>query len=102
MGFAMGKRKIDPRHVGSSLDDFLKEEGLLEEVNYNVQKRIIAMEVEAQLKAKRMTKVTLAKRLGTSRAQLDRILDPTSSSITLDTLLKIAEALGKKLEVRFV
>lgn len=86
-------------HIGSSVDEFFAEEGLLEEIEAAAVKRVISLELQSELERKQMTKTELARRLETSRSQLDRILDPDNESITLNTLMKAAALLGKRLHV---
>lgn len=86
-------------HIGSSVDDFFAEDGLLEEIEAAAVKRVISLELQSELERKQMTKTELARRLETSRSQLDRILDPDNESITLNTLMKAAALLGKRLHV---
>lgn len=85
--------------IGSSLDDFLKEDGLYEEVTARVLKRVIARQLGALMREKHLTKTMLAKRMQTSRAQLDRVLDPDNESVTLGTLTRAAHAVGRKLRL---
>ncbi len=87
------------KHIGSSLNDFLEEEGLLEESELVAVKRIIAIQIEQTMRDKAMSKTKMAEVMGTSRASLDRLLDPVNVSITLQTLEKAARALGKRLHV---
>lgn len=89
-------------HVGSNFDDFLQEEGLLDEVQAIAVKRILAYQLEYGMKAKQLTKTAMAKRMGTTRAQLDRLLDPDNPSATLATLVKAANALGKRVKISLV
>ncbi|MBF0388076.1 MAG: XRE family transcriptional regulator [Candidatus Omnitrophica bacterium] len=90
------------KHIGTNFDDFLQEEGLLEEASATATKRVIAYQVQQLMKAKRLTKKEMTSRMGIkSRIQLDRLLDPNNVSVTLLTLEKTANALGKKLEVQF-
>lgn len=86
-------------HIGSSVDEFFAEDGLLEEIEAAAVKRVISLELKSELERKQMTKSELARRLETSRSQLDRILDPDNESITLNTLMKAAALLGKRLHV---
>jgi hypothetical protein len=91
------------KHVGSKVDDFLKEEGLLEESQAVAIKRVLAFQIERIMQEKHLTKKRLTELMNTkSRTQLDRILDPDNASVTLFTLDKVASALGKKLAVRLV
>ena len=89
------------KFTGSNFDDFLEEEGILEEVSVNAHKRLLVLQLKDIMKENDMTKTSLAKRLQTSRSQLDRILDPDNSSITLDVLERVAYAIGKKLHIEF-
>ena len=84
------------KNIGSSFDDFLKEEAMLEEVTAVVMKRVIAWQIAQEMKAQQLTKTALAKRMHTSRAALNRLLDENDSSLTLTTLASAAAALGKK------
>ena len=86
-------------YLGSSVADFFAADGLLEEIEAAAIKRVIALELQLELDRKQMTKTELARRLDTSRSQLDRILDPSNESITLNTLMKAAALLGKRLHV---
>lgn len=90
------------KHIGSSLDDFLAEEGLLDEVNAIVAKRAIAWQIVEAMKQANLTKSAMAKRMHTSRSALDRVLDESDTSLTLDTLSRAAAALGRKLKVEIV
>ena len=89
-------------HEGSTLDDFLKEEGIFEEVQAAALKRVMAMEIADLMEEKQMKKTTLAKRMHTSRAALDRLLDPSNTSVTLATLTRAAAALGRRVKIELV
>jgi antitoxin HicB len=89
-------------HVGSSFDDFLEEENLLTEANEIAIKRVIAWQLQQEIESKRMTKTSVAEAMGTSRAAVDRLLDPTNTSVTLHTLGKAASILGKQLKIELV
>jgi DNA-binding phage protein len=89
-------------HIGSDFDDFLKEEGVLDEVQAVAVKRVVAYQLERGMKAKHLTKTAMAKRMGTTRAQLDRLLDPDNPSATLATLVKAAHAVGKRVKISLV
>lgn len=84
-------------HVGSSFEDFLKEEGIYEEATARAVKRVLAWQIEEAMKAQRLTKSEMARRMCTSRAQLDRLLDPDNDKVQLDTLQRAAAAVGRKL-----
>ncbi|ADU67006.1 hypothetical protein Selin_2289 [Desulfurispirillum indicum S5] len=86
-------------HIGSDFDDFLTEEGILQEVELVAVKRIIAHQIEQELRDKKVTKKVMAEKMHTSRASLNRLLDPENLGITLQTLGKAANALGMRLHV---
>ena len=88
--------------IGSSFDDFLKEEGLYEEVTARAIKRVIARQLGVVMRENHLTKTMLAKRMQTSRAQLDRLLDPENESVTLGTLARAAHAVGRRLKMELV
>jgi len=89
------------KHIGSSFDDFLEEEGLLAETEAIAIKRVIAYQVNELMKSQNMSKVAMAKKMKTSRSALDRLLDPKNTSITLQTLERAAHAIGKRLRIEF-
>ena len=88
------------KHIGSSFDDFLREEGLLAEAEATAVKRVIAYQIEKEMAEHQISKSALARMMQTSRSSLDRLLDPDNSSVTLLTLENAALALGKKLKVQ--
>jgi len=88
------------RHLGSSFDDFLEEEGLRAETEAAAIKRVIAYQIEMEMKRAKLTKSAMAERMCTSRSALDRLLDPANVSITLQTLERAAHALGKNLKIK--
>jgi len=88
-------------YSGSNFDDFLAEEGILEEVSTKAQKRLLALQIEDIMIEANLTKVELAAKMQTSRSQLDRLLDPDNTSITLDSLDRLARAVGKRLRIEF-
>jgi hypothetical protein len=85
--------------VGSSFDDFLKEQGTYEETVDQAVKRVLAFQLEQEMEAQGVTKVAMAKKLKTSRSQLDRVLDPKNESVSLNLLTRTATALGRKLHL---
>ena len=91
---------MNKKHIGSNLDDFLKEEKIYEQVQAAAIKRVIAYQITEEMKKKNLTKTEMASRMKTSRAALERLLDPENASITLITLERAASALGKKLTVQ--
>ena len=88
------------RHIGSSFDDFLQEEGLLAAAEATAVKRIIAHQIEKEMEERNISKSALARMMQTSRSSLDRLLDPENASVTLLTMESAALALGKKLKVQ--
>jgi predicted XRE-type DNA-binding protein len=90
------------KHKGSTLDSFLEEEGILESTEAVAIKRVIAYELEKKMKKDHLNKSEMAEKMHTSRSALDRLLDPTNTSITLSTLAKAAHVIGKKLQVLLV
>ena len=88
------------QYTGSNFDDFLAEEGILDEVTARAYKRLLALQVQDAMTEAQISKSELAGRLQTSRSQLDRLLDPENTAITLDSLERLARALGKQLVVR--
>ena len=89
-------------HIGSAFEDFLEAEGIADEVSGNAVKKLLSYQLLEKLEKGKMTKSELATRLSTSRSAVDRILDPDNESITLHTLQKVAEVLGKKLKIELV
>ena len=87
------------KNTGSTFDSWLREEGIYEEVSENAIKRVIARQVESAMSEKGITKSYMARRMNTSRASLDRLLDPENGSITLGTLHKAAFAVGRKIRL---
>jgi antitoxin HicB len=88
------------KNIGSNFDDFLKEEAMLEEVTAVAMKRVIAWQIAEEMKVQQMTKTALAKKMHTSRAALNRLLDENDASLTLTTLASAAAALGKKVNLQ--
>jgi hypothetical protein len=87
-------------HTGSRFDDFLKEEGIYDEVQARALKRALAAQIGEGMQAASLTKTAMAAMMSTSRSQLDRVLDPDNLSIQLDTLIKAARAVGKVVEIK--
>ena len=88
------------KNIGSSFDDFLQEEAILDETTAVALKRVISWQIAEEMKAQQLTKTTLAKRMHTSRAALNRPLDENDASLTLTTLASAAAALGKKINLQ--
>ena len=94
-------RKANP-HIGSDLDDFLREEGVYDQAEAIAVKRVLACEFERNMQKAQLTKTDMAKRMGTTRAQLDRLLNPENPATTLQTLVKAAGAVGKRIKISLV
>jgi antitoxin HicB len=90
------------RNIGSSFDSFLRDENIYEEVSAAAVKRVLARQVEAAMKEKHFSKAEMARRMHTSRAALDRLLDPDYDAVTLNTLRKAAVAVGRELRLELV
>ncbi|MBA1243414.1 XRE family transcriptional regulator [Pseudomonas japonica] len=90
------------KHIGSDFDDFLSEQGMLEEVSAAALKRVIAWQLEELMKAQKLSKTALAERMHTSRTAVDRALDQNDPGMTLATLASAARALGQRVEVRLI
>ena len=88
--------------IGSDFDDLLKEEGIYELSTAAALKKVLAMQIEAEMKAQQLTKTSMAKRMHTSRAALNRLLDDSGTSLTLTTLASAASALGKGVKIELV
>jgi len=86
-------------HFGSSLDDFLRGEGILEEARSIAVKEALVFQIEQAMKREKITKAEMARRMRTSRAALDRLLDPKNVSVTLQTLFRAAHAVGSDLRI---
>uniref|UniRef100_UPI00260C4A34 XRE family transcriptional regulator n=1 Tax=uncultured Campylobacter sp. TaxID=218934 RepID=UPI00260C4A34 len=86
----------------SSFDDFLKEDGLYEQTKAVAIKRVIAYQIEEEMRAQNITQTELAQRMNTSRAVVSRLLNPKNASLTLSTLSAAVSALGKKLDVSII
>ncbi len=90
------------KHLGSNFDDFLKEQDMLAGAEAVAAKRVLAFQIEMEMKKKRLTKLGMATRMQTSRTSVDRLLDPENMSVTLNTMKKAASVLGKKLTIKLV
>jgi len=89
------------RHLGSALDDILAERGMLEEVKIAAIKRVITLGIADEMRRRHISKSEMAKRMHTSRAMIDRVLDPEKES-TLSSIAQAARAVGKRLELTLV
>ena len=90
------------QHIGSSLDEFLEEEGLLETSQSFAIKQVLAWQIAKFIEQQGLTKADMASRMNTSRSALDRLLDPDNDSVTLKTLQNAASAIGAHLEMKLV
>ena len=90
------------KNIKSDFDTFLKDEGIYEEVNDTAIKRVIAYQIEQEMKAQNITKTKMASLMNTSRAAVNRLLDPDHESLTLNTLESATNALGKRLSITIV
>jgi antitoxin HicB len=90
---------MEKKHLGSNFDDFLAEEGLLEQAEAVAIKRALAFQVEQLMNEQNLSKTEMSRRMKTSRAALERLLDPANQSVTLQTLDRAARALGKRLQI---
>jgi antitoxin HicB len=86
-------------HIGSSFDEFLAEEGILEECEAAALKEVLALQIEQAMKERGINKVQMASRMHTSRSQLNRLLDPKHTTIKLETMQRAAAILGKRIHL---
>jgi antitoxin HicB len=93
--------KTNP-HIGSDFDEFMKEVRHYDEAQAIAVKRVLAYQLERDMQKVKLTKAAMARRMGTTRAQLDRLLNPENPSTTLQTLVKAAGAVGKRIKISFV
>lgn len=91
----MSKRK----HLGSDFEDFLEEEGMLDESEAIAIKRVLAYQVQQEMLKHDLSKAAMARRMNTSRSSLDRLLDPENTSVTLSTMIRAASVMNKKLDI---
>ena len=89
-------------HIGSSFESWLDEKGIREEVTTAAIKAVIAHQLAAEMKIKHITKKRMAEMMQTSRAQLDRILDPENGSATIESLQRAAKIVGRELRLELV
>lgn len=91
-----------PSHSGSSFDSLLEEEGLLEHSEAVAIKRVIAWQLQRAMTKNQISKKEMAGRLGTSRTQVDRLLDPSYIGVSLDNVARAAHAVGKRVRIEIV
>jgi antitoxin HicB len=87
------------KHIGSSFDDFLKEDGIYEEAHSIAIKRVLAWQIAQAMKEQHITKSKMAERMQTSRTQVERLLDPENNSVQLDTIQRAARVVGRRLVI---
>ena len=97
----MTRKTKNPR-IGSSFDDFLDKQGMLEVCEHQALKEILADQVRQAMEENRMSKTAMAERMKTSRRQLDRLLDPRVENVTLATMTKAARAVGRELHIKLI
>lgn len=90
------------KNIGSDFDDFLKEENIFVETQEKAIKKVLAYQIKQAMKENKITKTDMAKRMDTSRCALDRLLDPYNESVTLLTMQKAANAIGRKLFIELI
>ena len=90
------------KNIGSSFDSWLREEGLYEEVSAAAIKRVVARQVGAAMEEKGFSKSEMARRMHTSRAALDRLLDPNNEAVTLNTLRRAAAVIGRQIRLELI
>jgi transcriptional regulator with XRE-family HTH domain len=90
------------RKLGSSLDDFLADEGILEEATSRAQKKVLAWQIGQAMKEQKISKRAMAKRMNTSHAAVLRLLNPDNTSVTLRTMQRAAAVLGKQVRLELV
>ncbi len=93
---------MDTKHLGSSFEDFLREEGTLEETTNRAIKRVLARKLRQLMAEQGLSKSEMARRMQTSRPALERLLDPNNGSVTLNTLQKAAKAVGRELRLELI
>ena len=93
---------MNEQYIGSDFDDFLAEEGLLAEAETVAVKRVVAFQLAQMMTEQKLSKAAMARRMNTSRAALDRLLDPANPSVTLQTLERAASVLGKRVQINLV
>jgi len=91
--------EIETGKPGQLFEDFLAEQGTLEATTERAVKRVFAFQLAAEMQSQKISKVEMARRLETSRSQLDRLLDPDNETVTLATLARAARAVGRTLRL---
>lgn len=100
-GLEQLRKSMSKKNIGSSFDEFLTENTTLNQATAAAVKRVIAWQIEQEMKAQSLNKTEMAKRMHASRAALNRLLDENDTSLTLTTLASAATVLGKTLKIKF-
>lgn len=90
------------KNIGGKFDDFLEEDGILEHAEKVATKRVVAFQLQEEMKKRKISQKTLAQKMRTSRSSVRRLLDPGNDSMTIRTLNRAAKTLGKRIEIRLV
>lgn len=93
---------MNKKNIGSSFDSWLREEGIYEETTATAIKRVLARQLAAAMEEQNLSKAEMARRMHTSRASLDRLLDPDNDAVTLSTLRKAATVVGREIRLELV
>jgi len=93
-------REMTNKRIGSDFDDFLRDEGILDDAETVATKRVIAFQIAREMERAHISQSELARRMKTSRSAVERLLDPTNPSVTLQTLERAASAVGKRLKIQ--
>ena len=88
--------------IGSSLEEFLKEDGIYDNCNSKAIKEVLAWQLQQVMKEKGISKMAMAEKMKTSRAALDRLLDPKNTAVTLNTMIKAATTIGKSIRIELI
>jgi predicted XRE-type DNA-binding protein len=91
---------MDKKHIGGDFDDFLRDEGILDDAEAVAAKRVIAYQIAQEMESAHISQSELARRMKTSRSAVERLLDPANPSVTLVTLERAATAVGKRLKIQ--
>ncbi len=91
---------MSKKHIGGDFDDFLRDEGILDDAEAVAAKRVIAFQIAQEMEREHISQSELARRMKTSRSSVERLLDPSNQSVTLATLERAASAVGKRLKVQ--
>lgn len=93
---------VKNKHRGSTLDDFLAQEGVLEKFQAKAVKEVVAWQLAEAMRERKLSKNQLAKQMHTSRTQVDRVLDPGAGNVTIETLQRAAQLVGRRVKIELV